>query len=146
MIAFLRKVSIALAIILSFTGITTAAVTFYKMSGTQSFWIEWFAIWMRAAFVMVPIGLLILAGVNKVIDLAVPNTAEMPRKYIQSLIMPLVMGSLMAGVATLQLHGWSGGFWTFWSSAMIPALPIAFLVGIMMTFVIKPKLDAVMAE
>ncbi|MEM9197233.1 MAG: hypothetical protein AAGD12_05205 [Pseudomonadota bacterium] len=144
--AVLRKLAVAVGIILSFTGLTTAFVTLYKLSGDQSFWAEWLPIWLQAAFVIAPLGLLIMAAMNKAVDAIWPNISEFGRKTVQSVTMPLIMGALMAGVATVQLHGWTGGFWAFWASALLAVLPVAFVVGGLMTFVIKPRLDAVMAR
>ena len=145
MFTWVRKIAVTLAILLVFTGVTTAAVTVFKLSGDQSFLAEWLPIWMRAAFVIAPLGFLILAGINRVIDLLFGDPSPAWRKVIQSASMPLLMGGLMAGVATVQLHGWGAGFWGFWASAMIAALPMAILVGLLMTYLIKPRSDRVMS-
>ncbi len=143
MTTVLRKFSIIAAMILTMSGLMTAIMTCVSLPADANFLTTWLPLWLRAAVIIAPCGFVFLTILGRAIDLLLPKTSTLQKRLLQGLGMVLVMETIMATVTTVQMHGWDHLFAAVWFHAMAAALPFGILMSALMTFVIKPRMDAV---
>ena len=109
---------------------------------------DFVARWMRAFFTalpVMPVGLIIMSGLDRVLS---PRLAAWPRvaaKVALALCTGLVMEFMMATAVTYSNNGLGAGFIAQWAMAFVKSLPVGVLIGLTMSFLIKPRLDRWMA-
>jgi len=140
-----RKAATMAMIIVPMTGVMTSVMTWLNLAEGQTFLAAWLPTWARAALFLAPLGIGIMALVGKLIDVALPKAGKAVQSLFQTGTMILFMMSLMATITTVQLHGWAVGFADVWIGTMLSGLPVALVMGTLMTFVIKPRMEAAMA-
>lgn len=144
--ALARKLGIIAAMIVTMSGLMTSVMTYATLAEGRAFIDAWLPIWLRAAVVIAPLGFALMYLVNALLGLLLPAVGEGVRKVLVGLTMAVVMESIMASVTTVQLYGLANGFAAFWADAMLAALPVAAGMSLVMTFLIKPRLDRVLAS
>jgi hypothetical protein len=104
--------------------------------------------WMRAFFTalpVMPLGLLVMLAVSRLIGARLAAWHQIAGKVVLALCTACVMELLMASVVTLSNHGLTSAFGTQWVAAFVKSLPVGVLIGLLMAFLIKPRLDRWMA-
>jgi hypothetical protein len=107
-------------------------------------WVDGFVgRWLKAfatALPVLPLGLITLVALERVLG---PRLRSLPRVVagvVLALCTASVMETLMAGVVTLSNQGVQPDFLAQWAAAFWRSLPVGVLVGLLMTFVIKPRM------
>jgi hypothetical protein len=107
-------------------------------------WVDGFVgRWLKAfatALPVLPLGLITLMALERVLG---PRLRSLPRVVagvVLALCTASVMETLMAGVVTLSNQGVQPDFLAQWAAAFWRSLPVGVLVGLLMTFVIKPRM------
>jgi hypothetical protein len=107
-------------------------------------WVDGFVgRWLKAfatALPVLPLGLITLMALERVLG---PRLQSLPRVVagvVLALCTASVMETLMAGVVTLSNQGVQPDFLAQWAAAFWRSLPVGVLVGLLMTFVIKPRM------
>lgn len=144
--ALSTKIGILAAMIMGMTGLMTSVMTYATKAESQPFLDAWLPVWLRAAVVIAPFGMVVMYLLNGLLGLLLPGVSAAVRKVLLGLCMAVVMESIMASVTTVQLYGLASGFAAFWTDAMLAALPVAAVMSLVMTFLIKPRLDRVLAS
>ncbi len=104
--------------------------------------------WLKAfafALPVLPIGLLIMALMQR---LATPMARLIPDwvfKCVLALGTAIVMETLVSSAVTYSTHGLGTGFGAQWAEAFVRSLPAGLLIGLTMSFVIRPRLARWMA-
>ncbi len=107
-------------------------------------WVDGFtARWLKAfatALPVLPLGLITLMALERVLG---PRLRSLPRVaagVVLALCTASVMETLMAGVVTLSNQGVQHDFLEQWAAAFWRSLPVGVCIGLLMTFVIKPRM------
>lgn len=145
MIKVLIKIGLIATMILTMSGLMTSVMTYAGLPEGQRFIDAWLPVWMQAALVIAPAGFALMYLISETISAVFPDMAPGKQNIILGASMALVMESVMASVTTLQLHGWSTGFMSYWINILLSALPVAVLASLAMTFLIKPRIDKILA-
>lgn len=141
----LKKISLMVSFILVMTGLITSVMTWFARSNGQGFFEVWLPTWAMVGFGLAPIGFTLFWGLGKLLDHALPHASYAVRTVLHGALMALIMESLMASVTTYQIQGFDGDFAAIWLRALLAGLPVAAVMSVLGTLVIKPKLEAFMA-
>lgn len=107
-------------------------------------WVDGFAArWLGAfatALPVLPLGLITLVTLERVLGPRLQSLPRVAAGVVLALCTASVMESLMAGVVTLSNQGLQPDFAAQWATAFWRSLPVGVCIGLLMTFVIKPRM------
>lgn len=119
--------------------ILSGPITWLNLGWVDGFFGRWMLAFATALPVM-PLGMLTLLALDRVLA---PRLSAWPRVValvVLSLCTAVVMELLMASAVTLSNHGLSAAFPGQWAAAFLRSLPVGVLIGLVMGFVVKPRL------
>lgn len=120
--------------------ILSGLITWFNIGWTDEFGARWMRAFFTALPVM-PLGLLIMLALDRALS---PRLAAWPRvaaKVVLALCTAIVMELMMTSVVTYSNSGLVAGFAAQWAVAFVKSLPVGVLIGLTMSFLIKPRLD-----
>lgn len=138
------KIGIIASIVIVSGGTLTFAMTWRSIGFIEGFFSAWLSSFALCVLCIAPLGSFISILVNKALVRLLPkNTNEMKFNFIFGLCMALIMESIMACVTTWHLTIASNvnEFITMWFSVLLTALPIGVVISIVLSLMIKPKLQ-----
>lgn len=128
----------AIALVLS------GLITWLNLGGGAGFYARWMQAFATALPVM-PLGMLTLMGLDRWLGPRLATWPRVPATVLLAVCTAVVMELLLSCVVTLSNHGLGGAFFTQWATAFVRSLPAGFAIGLLMGFVIKPRLARWMA-
>jgi hypothetical protein len=128
----------AIALVLS------GLITWLNLGGGAGFFPRWMQAFATALPVM-PLGMLTLMGLDRWLGPRLATWPRVPATVLLAVCTAVVMELLLSCVVTLSNHGLGGAFFTQWATAFVRSLPAGFAIGLLMGFVIKPRLARWMA-
>lgn len=128
----------AIALVLS------GLITWLNLGGGAGFFPRWMQAFATALPVM-PLGMLTLLGLDRWLGPRLATWPRVPATVLLAVCTAVVMELLLSCVVTLSNHGLGGAFFTQWATAFVRSLPAGFAIGLLMGFVIKPRLARWMA-
>jgi len=136
------KVLIILSIMSVIAGSLTGVMTYMNVGYSNTFLTDWLSSFL-SAFILMPIGLLLMGLITKFVEQQMPNTNEHKRNLIVGAIMACVMESIMAFSTTTTNIGYSTSteFLSAWLTSTLAALPLGLTFMVIMSMIIKPKLE-----
>jgi len=138
------KVGIIASIIIVTGGMLTFAMAWRSIGFTEDFLSSWLSSFALCVLCVAPLGSVISVLVNKVLQRVLPaNTSAVRLNTIFGLCMALIMESIMACVTTWHLTAAANihDFISLWSSVLLTALPIGIVISIVLSLIIKPRLQ-----
>jgi len=138
------KVGIIASIIIVTGGMLTFAMAWRSIGFTESFLSSWLSSFVLCVLCIAPLGSVISVLVNKALQRVLPrNTSAVKLNTIFGLCMALIMESIMACVTTWHLTSAAtmNDFVSLWSSVLLTALPIGIVISIVLSLIIKPRLQ-----
>lgn len=142
----LKKIAVIASIMLVMTGLMNSVMTYFARTEGQGFLEAWLPAWAMVGLLVAPVGFTLFWALGKFLDQALPNVPVLGRTVLQGIIMAFLMEGFMASVTAYQLQGFGNGFADVWLRALLAGLPVAAVMGVLGTFVIKPRMDAYMAS
>lgn len=124
--------------------ILSGVITWLNLGWVDGFFGRWMMAFATALPVM-PLGFLTLLTLERVLG---PRLSVWPRVVAQVLLAlctAVVMELLLASAVTLSNQGLSAAFPGQWLAAFLRSLPVGVVIGLVMTFLIKPRLTRWMA-
>ncbi len=128
----------AIALVLS------GLITWLNLGGGAGFFARWMQAFVTALPVM-PLGMLTLMGLDRVLGPRLATWPRVPATVLLAVCTAVVMELLLSCVVTLSNHGLGAAFPGQWATAFVRSLPAGFAIGLLMGFVIKPRLARWMA-
>ncbi|PKG57105.1 hypothetical protein CXF83_17285 [Shewanella sp. Choline-02u-19] len=143
-----KKILVTVSLVLTLIGSLTFVMTYKNIGFGEQFLYQWIASTLIVAITMAPIGFMMVAVISKIVVLVLPRASESKRNVIIGVAMALVMESIMALVTTLNNIEFTtlSELMNVWWSALIIALPLGLLISLMMTTLVKPKLERYLAS
>lgn len=138
------KIGIIATIIIVTGGMLTFAMAWRSIGFTEDFLSSWFSSFVLCVLCIAPLGSVISVLVNKSLLRVLPsNTSEVILNTYFGLCMALIMESIMAFVTTWHLTTTASinDFIRLWASVLLTALPIGIVISIVLSLIIKPKLQ-----
>lgn len=137
------KICIIAAIVIVIGGSLTFAMTWKNVGFHNDFFITWLGSFALCVVCIAPIGSTISVLLNKAVNYSLPRASALNRNLTFGLIMAILMESIMAVVTTFKIYGLINisKFVGFWLASLVAALPIGILFSIILTLIIKPRLE-----
>ncbi|WOD07657.1 DUF2798 domain-containing protein [Marinomonas sp. GJ51-6] len=140
---------LVIACLVSFVGGSlTGIMTYMNVGFRESFFIDWLSSFAIAVLVMAPAGLLFMTIISKLLQMLFPNARKIFHQIMTGVFMAFVMESILAVSTTANLTGFTNAaaFLSAWQQAFLAALPFGLCIGLMMSLVLKPRLEKFMAS
>lgn len=138
------KIGIIASIVTIAGGMLTFTMTWSSIGFSDNFIYSWLSSFALCVVCVAPLGSILSVLVDKfLVSTLPPNISQIKLNTIFGLCMAFVMESIMACVTTLNLTTTANmhEFITFWYSALLTALPIGIVISIVLSLIIKPKLQ-----
>lgn len=141
-----QKIAILAPIALTISGTLTGVMSYANRDISQSFLQQWGAAWGSAILIAMPIGMMSMILIGKLIQKKLSDATTQTQNIVTGVVMALIMETFMAITTTANQVGFDD-FYTSsaaWSQNFSAALPFGLAITVLMTLLIKPKLEAFM--
>lgn len=140
----IKKAFVVLSILSVIAATLTGIMTWANLEASCSFFYVWGKSFVSALFVMMPVAALIIAILTKLVKRFLSSLSQRYQNLIIGFFMAILMQSVMAIITTFNAVGYSDSttFSLHWAHALMTAFPIGLAFALLMTTVIKPRLEA----
>lgn len=148
MIKTLKKIGIIFSIVAVIGGTLTFVMTWNNLGFGDGFLRAWLSSFALCVVCIAPIGGVIAMLINKILRTLLPTISTVQMNVIFGLCMAVIMESIMAVVTTMNINDFSDWrhFVYMWMASLLTALPIGIFFSIILSLVIKPKLEIFWAK
>lgn len=145
---FLKKICVISSIVIIIGGILTFIMTWNSIGFHESFLTSWISSFALCVAFIAPIGGIIAMLIHKVLAAILPNISKVKMNVVFGLCMAVTMESIMAVITTINTNSFSdwNHLTSVWASTLLAALPIGIVFSVIMSLIIKPKLEVILAE
>lgn len=119
--------------------ILSGVITWITLGLVEGFVTRWRLAFLTALPVL-PLGLITLITLERVLRPRLRFLPNVMAGLVLALCTATIMETLMASAVTLSNHGLGPDFAAQWATAFWRSLPVGLVIGLLMTFVIKPRL------
>ena len=142
-----QKILIIASIITTLGGTLTFLMTWRSIGFSDTFVTSWLSSFALSVLCIAPLGGIISYALNRTINAVLPNFSSLQKNITFGFGMAFIMEAIMGAVTTMNLHGYeSSVFASQWSAAFLAALPVGIVFSIVMSLVIKPRLETFLAS
>jgi hypothetical protein len=142
-----QKILIIASIIATLGGTLTFLMTWRSIGFSETFVTSWLSSFALCVLCIAPLGGVISYALNRTINAVLPNFSSLQKNITFGFGMAFIMEAIMGAVTTMNLHGYeSSVFASQWSAAFLAALPVGIVFSIVMSLVIKPRLETFLAS
>lgn len=143
-----KKIFIIFSIVAVIGGTLTFVMTWNNLGFGDGFLRAWLSSFALCVICIAPIGGVIALLINKILRALLPDISTVQMNVIFGLCMAVIMESIMAVVTTINLNDFSDWhhFLSMWIASLLTALPIGIFFSIILSLVIKPKLELFWAK
>ncbi|PXW97417.1 uncharacterized protein DUF2798 [Sphaerotilus hippei] len=125
--------------------VLTGFITWVNVGFADDFVSRWLRGFVSALPVMA-LGFAIMGVLGSLLQRHFGHLPDVLKKVMLALSMACTMEFLLATVVTLSNVGWNDGYASAWLAAFLKSLPVGLGIGLLMGFVIKPRIDRLMAR
>ena len=138
-----KKVAIMFLVMLFMVGSITAIMTFVNLVDSQHFLNVWLNAFVFTFFVLIPTGGCVFIVLSKLINQWCSTWSIVQKSLLQGLLMAVAMESIMAATLTIKSGVYESitHFFVLFFNSLLYALPVGITLSLIMTLVIKPKLE-----
>lgn len=142
-----QKILIIASIIITLGGTLTFLMTWRSIGFSETFVTSWLSSFALSVLCIAPLGGVISYALNRTINAVLPNFSSLQKNITFGFGMAFIMEAIMGAVTTMNLRGYeSSVFASQWSAAFLAALPVGIVFSIVMSLVIKPRLETFLAS
>ena len=142
-----QKILIIASMITTLGGTLTFLMTWRSIGFSETFVTSWLSSFALSVLCIAPLGGIISYALNRTINAVLPNFSSLQKNITFGFGMAFIMEAIMGAVTTMNLHGYeSSVFASQWSAAFLAALPVGIVFSIVMSLVIKPRLETFLAS
>lgn len=144
----LKNLFVMLSVMFVLVGTITAIMTWANLLPSQSFFNTWVSSFLFTFIILLPIGGIIFVTLNKLINLYFSAWADVQKNLLQGVLMAIIMESIMAIILTINNGGYESltQFSQLFFNSLFYALPVGLTFALTMTLVIKPRIQAYLAN
>ncbi|HCT72799.1 MULTISPECIES: DUF2798 domain-containing protein [Psychrobacter] len=148
MLKTFEKILIIFSIVAVIGGTLTFVMTWNNIGFGDGFLHAWLSSFALCVVCIAPIGGVIAMLINKILRALLPDISAVQMNVIFGLCMAVIMESIMAVVTTMNINDFSDWhhFFYMWMASLLTALPIGIFFSIILSLVIKPKLEIFWAK
>lgn len=142
--SLLKKVALVLSIMAVVAGILTAIMTWANLGFSDAFLATWLKSFATAMVVMMPVAGLLMVAFGAVVERHFPGLSPLQQNVLVGLSMSVAMQSIMAVITGYNAVGLAdmAAFRAAWVQAFAAAIPVGLALALLVTTVIKPRLQA----
>ena len=142
-----KKILVIFSIVAVIGGTLTFVMTWNNFGFGDGF-LAWLSSFALCVICIAPIGGVIALLINKILRALLPDISIVQMNVIFGLCMAIIMESIMAVVTTINLNDFSDWhhFLSMWIASLLTALPIGIFFSIILSLIIKPKLELFWAK
>ena len=142
-----QKILVIAAIVATLGGTLTFIMTWRSIGFSETFISSWLSSFALSVLCIAPLGGAISYALHRTINAVLPNFSKLQQNITFGLGMACIMESIMGVVTTVNLHGYESSlFASQWSAAVLAALPLGIVFSIIMSLMIKPRLETFLAS
>ncbi|MDP5190212.1 DUF2798 domain-containing protein [Rheinheimera baltica] len=143
-----QKILVLFALMFTVAGTVTGIMTYVNVGFTERFYSYWLSSLIIALLTMVPLALISMTVISKLVQRVMPQANITYQRLVTGFLMAFVMEAAMAASTTVNIVGIDNSmqFSAAWQHAFIAALPFGLFMAVVMSFVLKPKLEKFMAN
>lgn len=142
-----QKILVIAAIVATLGGTLTFIMTWRSIGFSETFISSWLSSFALSVLCIAPLGGAISYALHRTINAVLPNLSKLQQNITFGLGMACIMESIMGVVTTVNLHGYESSlFASQWSAAVLAALPLGIVFSIIMSLMIKPRLETFLAS
>ncbi|WP_394213313.1 DUF2798 domain-containing protein [Psychrobacter piscatorii] len=143
-----KKILVIFSIVAVIGGTLTFVMTWNNLGFGDGFLRAWLSSFALCVICIAPIGGVIALLINKILRAVLPDISTVQMNVIFGLCMAVIMESIMAVVTTINLNDFSDWhhFLSMWIASLLTALPIGIFFSIILSLIIKPKLELFWAK
>jgi hypothetical protein len=119
--------------------ILSGVITWINLGWVDGFVGRWLLAFLTALPVL-PLGLITLMTLDRVLRPRLQILPNVMVGVVLALCTATIMETLMASAVTLSNNGLGPDFMTQWATAFWRSLPVGVVIGLLMNFVVKPRL------
>ncbi|WP_201595535.1 DUF2798 domain-containing protein [Psychrobacter vallis] len=144
----LKKILVIFSIVAVIGGTLTFVMTWNSVGFSDDFLAAWLSSFALCIVCIAPIGGVIAMLINKILRVLLPTISAVKMNIIFGLCMAVIMESIMAIVTTINLNDFAdwNHFLYMWIASLLTALPIGIVFSIILSLIIKPKLEIFWAK
>ncbi len=136
----MRKIPIDVLILPTVALILSAIMTWANVGFGDEFFSKWGRNFITS-LVILPLVLLCIGAMERLVDRVLAVVHWMGRKLVVALLTACAIETVLALAVTLTSHPWDSALGSFWWTAFSRSLPAGMLIGLFMSFYMKPKMD-----
>lgn len=144
----LKKILVIFSIVAVVGGTLTFVITWNSVGFSDDFLAAWLSYFALCIVCIAPIGGVIAMLINKILRVLLPTISTVKMNIIFGLCMAVIMESIMAIVTKINLNDFAdwNHFIYMWIVSLLTALPIGIIFSIILSLIIKPKLEVFWAK
>lgn len=143
----LKKLAITLPAPICIVASISAFITYINHGLTADFASQWLKSFLFSLVVILPIAGLLIMKLAQLVERRLPHIQPLSRKLILCGLIALSLESiisLMSVISTSQADSVSQ-FIAFWALTLLKALPLGYLIAMIMVFIVRPKIQRALA-
>lgn len=143
-ISLIKKLGIVFSIMSVIAGILTGIMTWANLGFSDTFLSIWGVSFITTIVFLLPILGILMALFSKLVKRAFPKFSALRQNMIIGLLLSIVMQSIMAVITAANAVGFDNFalYGAAWLDAFITAIPVGLVLALILTTVIKPRLEA----
>jgi hypothetical protein len=141
----LRRLLPALVILPTIGLLLSGFITWVNVGFSADFVHHWMRGFLSALPVMA-LSFVLMGGLDRGVQRLFAGQPLVLRKIILAFVTACMMEFLLATAVTFSNVGWSSSFPAAWLAAFLKSLPLGMCIGLLMGFVVKPRIDRMLAQ
>ncbi len=144
----LKKAAITLPAPICIVATLSCFMTYLNHGVTSQFMTHWLQAFLFSLLVIVPIAGLLIMKISRYVETRLPNVRPLHQKLLQCGMIALSLESILAAVSTFGTTAANdvSSFIAIWFATLIRALPLGYLIAMLMVFIVKPRIQNAMAR
>ncbi len=143
-----KKIALTLPAPVCIVACISLFITYINQVPNQPFLMQWCKVFVFSLLIIMPIAGVLIMTLAKVVERTFPELNALYQKLLLCALIALSLESIMSLVSTLSMspaHNLSQ-FVSFWWFTLLKALPLGYVIAMIMVFIIKPKIQRALAS
>ena len=145
----IKKMAITLPAPLCIVATITLFMTYLNHGFSHDFISQWLCAFAFSVVIVLPLAGVLIVNVSKWVETSLlPNAKPLYQKLVQCVFIAVGIESVISVVTTLTTVHVANAqeFLSVWAMTLVRALPLGYVIGMMMVFVVKPRISRALAR
>ncbi len=144
----LKKVAITLPAPVCIVASISLFITYINHGVSNDFVSQWSRVFAFSLIVILPIAGLLIMKLSRLVESCFPQMNVLYQKLILCAFIAISLESIMSLVSAVSMSGSEsvGQFISFWWYTLVKALPLGYVIAMVMVFIVKPRIQRALAS